>query len=86
MQNEGVEHEDVAMKFLATSLTEYAQRWFDSLQDNHVVTYEDFAKLFIIIWLVKKYSGMLMNQFNQIKKKENKRVGEFDTIFDKLQS
>jgi hypothetical protein len=40
MQNEGVEHEDVAMKLLATSLTEDAQRWFDGLPDDHLTTYK----------------------------------------------
>ena len=84
MQNEGVEHEDVAMKLLATSLTEDAQRWFDNLPDNHLTTYEDFAKLFKIKWSLNKENGMLMNQFNQINKKENEIVSEFDTIFDKL--
>jgi hypothetical protein len=74
MQNEGVEHEDVAMKLLATSLTEDAQRWFDGLPDDHLTTYEDFAKLFKTRWSLKKDSGMLMNQFNQIKKKENKNA------------
>jgi hypothetical protein len=86
MENEGVEHEDVAMKLLATSLTEDAQRWFDGLPDNHLTTYEDFAKLFKSRWSVKKDSGMLMTQFNQIKKKENETVSEFDTRFDKLHS
>jgi hypothetical protein len=46
MENEGVEHEDVAMKLLATCLTIYAQRWFKGLHDNHLASYEYFAKLF----------------------------------------
>jgi hypothetical protein len=86
MENEGVEHEDVAMKLLATSLTEDAQRWFKGFPDNHLASYEDFAKLFKSRWETKKDSGMLMTQFNQIKKKENETVSEFDTRFDKLYS
>jgi hypothetical protein len=39
MQNEVLEHEDVAMKLLATSLTEDAQSWLDGLSDNHLTTY-----------------------------------------------
>jgi hypothetical protein len=50
MQNEGVEHKDVAMKFLATSFTEYSQRWFDGLPNDHLTTYEDFSKSFISRW------------------------------------
>jgi hypothetical protein len=61
MENKGVEHEYVAMRLLATSLTKYSQRWFDSLPDYHVATYKDFDKLFITIWLVKKDNEMLMN-------------------------
>jgi hypothetical protein len=64
-----VEQEDVAMRLLATSLTEDAQRWFDSLLDNHVITYEDFYKLSITRWSLKKHSEMIMNQFNQITEK-----------------
>jgi hypothetical protein len=37
-------------------------------------------------WETNKDSGMLMTQFNQIKKKENETVSESDTIFDKLYS
>jgi hypothetical protein len=80
MENEGVEHEDVAMKLLATSLTEDAQRWFKGLPDNHLASYEYFTKLFKRRWETKKDSGMLMTQFNQIKKKENETMSEFDTI------
>jgi hypothetical protein len=69
MQNEGVEHEDVAMKLLATSLTKYSKRWFDGLRDNHLTIYEVFAKLFKSRWSLKKDSRMLMTQFKHIKKK-----------------
>jgi hypothetical protein len=85
-KNEGVEHEAVAMKLLATSLTGYAQRWFEDLPNNHLTTYEYFVNLFRIRWSLNKDSSMLMNQFNQIKKKENEMVSDFDTRFDKLHS
>jgi len=84
MQSEGVEHEDVVMKFLETYLTEVAQRWFDGLPNNHLTTYEYLTKLFKSRWSLNKYRGMLMNQFNQIRKKEDEIVSEFDTRFDKL--
>jgi hypothetical protein len=82
--NAGVEHEDVAMRLLSMSLTEYAQRWFIGLPDDHLASYNDFAKLLTNRWSTKKDSGMLLAQFNQIKKKENKTVKEFDNGFDKL--
>jgi hypothetical protein len=86
MENEKVEHEDVAMRLLASYLTEDAQRWFKRLPDNHIASYEDFSKLFKNIWTTKKDNGMLVAQFNQIKKKENETVSEFDTRFDRLYS
>jgi hypothetical protein len=39
MENAEVEHEDVAMRLLASSLTEYAQRWFRGIPDNHLASY-----------------------------------------------
>jgi hypothetical protein len=44
IENAEVEHEDVEMKLLASSLTKDAQRWFRGLPDNHIASYEDFAK------------------------------------------
>jgi hypothetical protein len=66
MENEGVEQEYVAMKILATFLTEDSQRWFKALSNDHLETYEDFTKLFKRRWEIKKDSGMLMTKFNQI--------------------
>jgi hypothetical protein len=82
--NAGIEHEYVVMRLLAMSLTEDAHRWFKGLPDNHLASYDDFAKLLKSRWSTKKDSGMLLAQFNQIKKKENETVKEFDTRFDKL--
>jgi hypothetical protein len=76
MENKRVEHGDVAMKLLASSLTEDAHRWFKGLPDNHITSYEDFAKLFKKRWTTKKYNGMLIAHFNQIKK-ENETMSEF---------
>jgi hypothetical protein len=84
MDNAGIEHEDVAMRLLASSLTEEALDWFRGLLDNHLMSYEYFSKLFKSIWSKKKDGGTLVAQFNQIKKKENETVNEFNTIFDRL--
>jgi hypothetical protein len=62
MENEKVEHEDVAMKLLASSLSEEALRWFRGLPDNHITSYEDFSKLFESRWKTKKDIGMLVAQ------------------------
>jgi hypothetical protein len=86
MENAEVEHEDVAMKLLASSLTEEALRWFRGLPDNHITSYEYFSKLLESKWTTKKDNRILVAQFNQIKKKENEIESEFDTIFDRLYS
>jgi hypothetical protein len=59
MENAEVEHEDVAMMLLASSLTEDAKIWFRGLPDNHVAPYEYFSKFFKNKWTTKKESGML---------------------------
>jgi hypothetical protein len=82
--NEGVEREDVVVRLLAMSLDEDAHKWLIGLPDNHLTSYEDFSKLLAGIWSTNKDIIMLLAQFNQIKKKENKIMKEFDTRFDKL--
>jgi len=86
MENPEVEHEDVAMKLLASSLTEDDQKWFRGLPDKHIASYEDFSKLFKNIWKTKKDHGMIVAQFNEIKNKENETMSEFDNNFDRLYS
>jgi hypothetical protein len=81
---QGIEHEDVAMSLFASSLTEEALDWFRGLPDNHLTSYEAFSNLFKSRWSTKKDSGTLGAQFNQIKKKENEIVKEFNTRFDRL--
>jgi len=71
MEDKTIEHEDVAMKLLASSLDEDAKKWFKGLLDNHLYSYEAFVKLFKGRWRTKKDIRILLMQFNQIKKKEN---------------
>jgi hypothetical protein len=46
MENAEVEHEDVVMRLIASSLTKYVHRWLRGIPDIHVASYEDFSKLF----------------------------------------
>jgi hypothetical protein len=79
-----VEHEDVTMKLMSSSLTKKDLRWFKGILDNHITSYEDFTKFFKKNWTTKKDNIVLIAQFNQIKKKKNEIVSEFDNIFDKF--
>jgi hypothetical protein len=45
MDNAGIDHEDVAMRLFASSLTEEALDWFKGLPDNHIMTYDAFFRL-----------------------------------------
>jgi hypothetical protein len=75
LEDNGVEHEDVAMKLLASSLDEDAKKWFRSILDNHLQLYQAFTNFLKKRWTKKKDNGMLLMQFNQIKKKENETSG-----------
>jgi hypothetical protein len=46
------------MKILVTSLDEDTKKWFKGFPNNHLQSYEDFAKLFKGRWKIKKDSGM----------------------------
>ena len=84
MDNVGIDHEDVAMRLFASSLTEEALDWFKGLPNNHITSYDAFSNLFKSRWSKKTDGGTLGTQFNQIKKKENETVKEFITRFDRI--
>ena len=46
MDNAGIDHEDMAMRLFASSLTEEALDWFKGLPDNHITFYDAFSNLF----------------------------------------
>ena len=69
---------------LTTSLDEDAKKCFKGFPDNHLQFYKAFANLLKKRWTKKKDTRMLLMQFNQIKKKENETVEEFDARFDNL--
>jgi hypothetical protein len=80
----GIDHEDVAMRLFASSLTEEALDLFKGLPDNHITSYDAFSNLFKSRWLKKADGGTLGTQFNQIKKKKNEIIKEFISSFDRL--
>jgi len=86
MEDNDIEHGDVPMKLLTMSLDEDPKKWYKVFPDNHLASYEVFAKLFKGRWTTNKDSGMLLMQLNQIKRKEKETMKDFDTIFDNLHS
>jgi hypothetical protein len=59
MDNAGIDHEDVAMRLFASSLTEEALVWFKGLPDNQIMTYDAFSTLFKRRWSKKADCGTL---------------------------
>jgi hypothetical protein len=72
------------MKLLVSSLDEYAKKWFKNIFENHLHSYHPFTIFFKKRLITNKDTGMLLMQFKQINKKENEKVKEFHTIFDKF--
>ena len=50
MENACIDHEDVAMRLFASSLTEEALDWFKGLPDNQIKTYDAFTTLIKSRW------------------------------------
>jgi hypothetical protein len=69
MDNAGIDHEDVAMRIFASSLTEEALDLFKVLPDNHITSYDAFSTLFKSIWLRKEDGGKLGTQVQSNKEK-----------------
>jgi hypothetical protein len=61
MDNAGIDHEDVAMRLFASSLTEESLDWFKGLPNNHITTYDSFSALFKRTWSRKENGGTLGN-------------------------
>jgi hypothetical protein len=59
LDNAGIDHEDVAMRLITSSLTEEALDWLRGLPDNHIMTYDVFSALFKSRWLRKTDGGTL---------------------------
>jgi hypothetical protein len=60
MEDNGIEHEYVSMNILSMFIYEYFKKWFKGFPENHLQSYEAFAKLFKGRWTTKKDSGMLL--------------------------
>jgi hypothetical protein len=63
--------EDIVMKLFVASFVEDARKWYNSLPDKSIKTWDTFHDVFMKIWGTKRDPIMLMIQFNEIKKKEN---------------
>jgi hypothetical protein len=75
--------EDIVMRLFSATFVEDARRWYNSLPDKSIKTWDSFHKVFIKIWGTKGDPNMLL-QLSEMKNKENETVKEFDTRFERL--
>ena len=83
-ENLNVEHLDVVLRLFVQSLEGEARKWFKTLADHSVNTWDRMEDLFLRKWGEKKDHGMCLTEFNTLKKKHKEGVAEFIKIFNKL--
>jgi hypothetical protein len=76
--------EDVDMKLFVSSLVENERKWYNNFPDKSIKTWQTSHDTFMKRWGTKKDGKMLLVQFNEMKKKENGWVKEFDTGYENL--
>ena len=79
-----VEHLDVVLRLFVQSLDGEARKWFKSLANNAITTWEEMGNFFTLKWGEKRDHGCVLTKFNALKKKHNKGVTEFIKRFNKL--
>ena len=79
-----VEHLDVVLRLFFQSLDGEAQKWFKSLVDNTVTTWEEMENLFTLNWGEKRDYGYVLTEFNALKKRHNEDVTKFIKRFNKI--
>jgi hypothetical protein len=78
------EEEDVVLRLFSATFVEDARKWYNNLPDKGIKTWDDFHKVFMKIWGAKGDPNLLLLQLNEMKKKENETVKEFDARFERL--
>ena len=75
---------DVVLRLFLQSLDGEARKWFKTLGNRSVTTWDDMENTFLRKWGEKKYHGQCLTEFNTLKKKHNEGVSEFIKRFHKL--
>jgi hypothetical protein len=81
--DEGVEHEDTAMKIFVATLEGEARSWYKSLQNNSIHGLNPFFEKFLERWGDKQDTSFLLRNSTDLNKKENETILEFNTRFAK---
>lgn len=79
-----ITHEDVDMKLLANSLEGNAYCWYSGLRYNCIIGYDDIVKKLKEEWECCYDDKFLLRQLDDVKKKDNEDVLEFNIRFKKI--
>ena len=79
-----MEHLDVFLRMFVQSLDGEARKWFKTLGDRSITTWEGMEDTFLRKWGEKKDHGHCLTEFNTLRKRHNKGVSEFIKRFNKL--
>lgn len=83
-KNLSVENLDVILRLFVQSLDGEAKKWFKTLPNDSINTWEEMENAFIKKWGNKKDYGYILREFNAMKKKHNEYVSKFIKMFNKL--
>ena len=61
-----------------------ARKWFKSLADHTVHTWEEMENLFTLKWGEKRDHGYVLTEFNSLRKNDNEDITEFIKRLNKL--
>ena len=68
-ENVNVEHLDVVLRLFVQSLDGEARKWFKSLADHIVHTWEEMENFFTLKWGENRGHGYVLADFNALKKR-----------------
>ena len=81
---EEVDHEDFKVRLLAQSLDGRARRWFTSLPDNSISSYQYFEEILKNRWEERKDPRKCLSNFHSIRGEESESFLEFSSRFLKV--
>ena len=73
-ENVNVEHLDVVLRLFIQYLDGEAHKWFKSLADHTLHTWEEMKIFFTLKWGEKRYHGYVLTEFNALNKRHNEDV------------
>lgn len=83
-KNINVKHLDVVLRLFVQFVEEESRKWFKSLPNASITTWEEMENSFMHKWGEKRDHGYILTKFNAMKKKPDEGILEFTKRFNKL--